>query len=94
MELYYGAYKSQSKTSNLAKVRRIESIFEILPVDGGIEEGFGALKAGLESHGTPLDDFELVIAACALGHNLTLVTNNEKHFARIEGLHVENWARP
>jgi tRNA(fMet)-specific endonuclease VapC len=93
LELYYGAYKSEKKTANLAKVRRIENAFEILPVDFAIAETFGMIKATLESRGTPLDDFDIVIAACALAYNLTLVTNNEKHFQRVEGLKLANWAR-
>jgi tRNA(fMet)-specific endonuclease VapC len=94
MELYYGAYKSQQATANLAKVRYIENAFDILPIDFSIAETFGMLKSGLESQGTPLDDFDLVIAAAALTHNLTLVTNNEKHFRRVEGLKLANWTKP
>jgi len=94
LELYYGAYKSEKSISNLVKVRRIEKAFDILPVDDAIAETFGMIKSTLESVGTPLDDFDLIIASCALAHNLTLVTNNEKHFHRIEGLKLENWTRP
>ena len=92
MELYYGAYKSEKAAANLAKVRRIENAFDILSVDFSIAETFGMLKSALESQGTPLDDFDLVIAASALAHNLTLVTNNEKHFRRVEGLKLDNWS--
>lgn len=92
MELYYGAYKSQKVTGNLAKIKKLEQVFEIIPIEIDSVEIFGMLKAGLEQSGTPLDDFDLVIAACALSHNLTLVTNNQKHFRRIEGLRLENWA--
>jgi len=93
MELYYGAYKSQKVTGNLAKIKTIEQSLEIIPV--GIEsvEIFGMLKLKLEKTGSRLDDFDLIIAACALAHNLTLVTNNEKHFQRIEGLKLTNWTR-
>ena len=93
MELYYGAYKSQKVTGNLAKIKTIEQSLEIIPV--GIEsvEIFGMLKSKLEKAGSRLDDFDLIIAACALAHNLTLVTNNEKHFQRIEGLKLTNWTR-
>ena len=94
MELYYGAYKSQKTTANLAKVRRIENAFDILSVDFSIAETFGTIKSYLESQGTPLDDFDIAIAATALAHNLTLITNNEKHFYRVEGLKVDNWAQP
>ena len=93
MELYYGAYKSQKVTGNLAKIKTIEQSLEIVPV--GIEpaEIFGMLKSDLEKTGSRLDDFDLIIAACALSHNLTLVTNNEKHFQRVEGLKLANWTR-
>ena len=51
------------------------------------------IKSQLEFQGTPLDDFDFVIAASALAHNLILVTNNEKHFRRVEGLELDNWNR-
>lgn len=91
MELYYGAYKSERVAANLAKVRRLENAFEVLAVDFSTAETFGMIKASMESQGTPLDDFDLVIAASALASNLTLVTNNEKHFLRVEGLKLQNW---
>jgi predicted nucleic acid-binding protein len=92
MELYYGAYKSDKLSSNLAKVRTIESTFEIIPNGKEAAENFGMLKASLEKSGTRLDDFDLTIVSCALAHNLTLVTNNLKHFSRIEGLKITNWS--
>jgi tRNA(fMet)-specific endonuclease VapC len=92
MELYYGAYKSEKLSSNLAKVRTIESTFEIIPNGKESAENFAMLKASLEKSGTRLDDFDLAIASCALAHNLTLVTNNLKHFSRIEGLKITNWS--
>jgi tRNA(fMet)-specific endonuclease VapC len=93
MELYYGAYKSEKATGNLARVRRIENAFDVIAVDYSISETFGMVKAALETQGIPLDDFDLVIAACALANNMTLVTNNEKHFGRVDGLKLENWSR-
>ena len=35
--------------------------------------------------------FDRLIAAHALSHDLTVVTHNEKHFADVPGLRVENW---
>jgi tRNA(fMet)-specific endonuclease VapC len=93
LELYYGAYKSQQVTGNLAKVKRIEETLEVIPLGTEAAEIFGRLKAQLEIKGTRLDDFDLMIAACALTHNLTLVTNNEIHFRRIDGLKVANWVK-
>ena len=91
MELYYGAYKSQKVTSNIAKIRNLENVLEIIPVGEDVAEIFGREKVRLEKEGTPLDDFDLVLGCCALAHNLTLVTNNVRHFRRIEGLQVTNW---
>lgn len=94
MELYYGAHKSVRVASNLAKVKRLETEFDVIPTGSESAEVFGMLKSGLEKSGTRLDDFDLIIAACAMVHNLTLVTNNVAHFKRIEGLKLTNWSTP
>ena len=91
MELYYGAYKSQKVESNIAKVRALESTIEVIPVGKEVVDIFGTYKAKLERSGIPLDDFDLIIAACAMTHNLVLVTHNIKHFNRIEGLKIQDW---
>ena len=91
MELYYGAYKSQKVESNIAKIRTLESTIEVIPAGKEIVDIFGIYKAKLERSGTPLDDFDLIVAACAITHNLILVTNNIKHFERIEGLKTQDW---
>jgi len=91
IELYFGAFKSRHVAANLAKVRTIEKELEILPIGQEMTETFGSLKADLEKQGNRLDDFDLAIASCAMAHNLTLVTNNIKHFSRIDGLKLTNW---
>jgi tRNA(fMet)-specific endonuclease VapC len=90
-ELYYGAYKSRQVSTNLAKIKMLENAFEAIPVNYESAEIFGLLKAQLESQGNRLDDFDLLIAATAMAHNLTLVSNNLKHFQRIDGLKIETW---
>jgi tRNA(fMet)-specific endonuclease VapC len=92
MELYYGAYKSKHVVGNLAKIKTIESNFEIIPAGNESAEIFGRLKATLQKKGTSIDDFDLMIASCALANNLVLVTNNVKHFKRIESLKMDNWS--
>jgi len=92
MELLYGAYKSQHPDANLARISAIEQSFEVLPTGEESADTFARLKSDLERKGTRLDDFDLLIASCALAHNLTLVSNNTRHFARIPGLRLETWA--
>ena len=91
MELYYGAYKSEYVSGNLAKIKTIESSFEIISVGNESAEIYARLKALLQKMGTSLDDFDLIIASCALANNLVLVTNNTKHYKRIESLKLDNW---
>lgn len=93
MELYYGAYKSQKVAGNLAKIKIIENAMDIVPVTRDMVEIFGILKSDLEKEGKPLDDFDLILASTAMANNLTIVTNNEKHFGRIQDLRMENWTR-
>ncbi len=92
-ELIYGAHKSARPNENLARVRRLGEILPVIDISPAIMEAFGSLKAQLEESGNRLDDFDLVIAATAITIGYRLVTNNEKHFSRIEGLEIENWAR-
>ena len=91
MELYYGAFRSRQVAGNLAKVRSLEKAVQVWDLQADAAEVFGALKAELESDGTRLDDFDLGIAACALVHNLTLVSHNSAHFARVRGLRLDDW---
>ncbi len=69
------------------------SKIEKIDVSPAIIEAFGSLKARLETDGRRLDDFDIVIAATAITLGYRLVTNNEKHFARIDGLEIDNWAK-
>jgi len=49
----------------------------------GVSEAFGRLKAALERQGTPIDDFDLAIAAHAVALHAILATSNLSHFERI-----------
>ena len=49
------------------------------------------LYAELRSRGQLIEDADLLSAAIALVHDMTLVTNNTSHFNRIEGLRIEDW---
>jgi tRNA(fMet)-specific endonuclease VapC len=90
-ELLYGAKKSEQVEKNCAKVYRIRHLFPIIPVDLPIIEIFSGLKSKYRKSGITVDDFDLLIAATALTHNQILVSNNIKHFEKIEELRMENW---
>lgn len=92
-ELYYGAYKSQKVQQNLTALKNLESKLKRVESNKEICKAFGELKAELAKEGKIIDDADLFIACCALKSNRVVVTNNEKHFSRIKGLKIENWAK-
>ena len=48
----------------------------------------------MERRGTPIEDFDVAIAAHALALDATLVSDNVKHMSRVPRLLVENWRAP
>lgn len=51
----------------------------------------GKLYADLRRQGITIGTSDLLIAGIALENDLTLITNNEKHYTPIPDLRVENW---
>jgi tRNA(fMet)-specific endonuclease VapC len=62
-----------------------------LPTTQAVWTRAAHLRAQLKEKGTPVGPFDLLIAATALEHDLTLVTNNLKEFERVQGLKFETW---
>ena len=92
-ELVFGAQGSQRVTENLAKVYRIKENFPLIDVTPAIMDVFGSLKADLRKTGSPVDDFDLLIGATAITIGYRVVTKNERHYSKIPGLEVVNWAK-
>jgi len=90
-ELTHGANRSIHREDNLARLEVLLSALIILPFDEAAARRFGILKAELEKQGEPLDDMDLQIASIALENDLPLVTNNTRHFNRLNGLRLVNW---
>jgi len=84
MELYKGAYVSKNR-DNLIKVRTLLELFTLLSVDETVYEVFGRIAAGLCLTGTPVGDFDEVIAAITLCNDGKIITR-DSHFEKIPGL--------
>jgi len=54
---------------------------------------YGSLRTELERAGKPIGANDLLIAAQALALGYTIVTDNEKEFARVADLRRQNWLR-
>ena len=65
----------------------------ILPLADEIAVRAAEIYADLSHRGLMIGDADILIAASALVNGLGVVTNNEDHFGRVRGLHVENWLR-
>ena len=90
-ELYFGLAKGTDKQRMLSDIQNTERMFKILPAAPAYKE-YGEIRYALEHQGRRIDQFDLLIGATALHSNLIVVTSNTKHFERIEGLTIENWA--
>ena len=88
-ELFYGAYKGGYER-HIGEAEFVENNFIILPITG-CSKTYGRLRAELEAEGIRLDNLDLLIAATAIDHKLTLVTHNIRHFERIPGLKLIDW---
>jgi tRNA(fMet)-specific endonuclease VapC len=65
----------------------------ILPIDNEVIEKASDIYADLKQRGELIDDVDILIAATAIVNGIGVVTNNEKHFARITGLKIDNWIK-
>jgi predicted nucleic acid-binding protein len=76
---------------NGKKVKVFEDMInEIKVYDFTSEEAmvFAVIRRDLRKRGELIDNMDLLIAATCIANNLTLVTGNKKHFARIRGLRI------
>jgi tRNA(fMet)-specific endonuclease VapC len=92
-ELRTGAAKSSSPIKTL---RLVENFLRPLAVADFTSDDaivYAQVRAKLERAGTPIGPLDTLIASQAVARKLTLVSNNEREFRRVSGLHVENWAR-
>jgi tRNA(fMet)-specific endonuclease VapC len=89
-ELHFGAHYSTNYEKHRYDVDRITSFASVLPISEVIEL-YGIERARLQKLGTPIADFDLLIAVTAVHHEMVLVTGNTKHHRRVNKLRLENW---
>ena len=90
-ELEYGASKSSWPERNRLMLLAFLSEIQVMPFDADAAREYGDIRAALEKRGAVIGGNDMLIAAHAKALNLTLITNNQREFARIEGLKLENW---
>jgi tRNA(fMet)-specific endonuclease VapC len=93
-ELRYGAACSARPEENHQAIDSFLTGVAVVGLDLAAARAFGDVKAALRAQGMLLEDADLLVAVTALAYQLTLVTNNAQHFARIPDLVMENWLDP
>ena len=92
-ELYHGARRSTRVADNLELLGRFFAPFASVPFDDRCAEVYGQIRTELEREGRIIGPNDLMIAATARAHDLTLVTHNVGEFSRVAGLRVVDWER-
>lgn len=91
-ELRFGAAKSPSRRLR----KQVEDILELIriwPLDAPVDRHYADIRHTLEQSGQPIGPNDLLIAAHARAKGCIMVTANEREFARVPNLQVENWLK-
>jgi tRNA(fMet)-specific endonuclease VapC len=92
-ELYAGAYKHPNPPKLLGLIADLFQEVAVLDFDSACAGQFGKVQGGLLRRGITISVADVMIAAVALAHNLTLVTHNTADFQNIPGLRLDDWLK-
>ncbi len=90
-ELYTWAHKQDDPSPIITAIAHLRAAMPVLPFDLPCAEMLGRIRGSQLRQGVSFASIDLLIAATALVHDLTLVTHNTKDFERIPDLRIEDW---
>lgn len=94
-ELLYGLKRLPAGHRLQLGVRQFLRLVKALPWDEDAAGHYAEIRHQLVSTGQPIGEIDMMIAAHSLSAGAVLVTNNIRHYARIEApLTLVNWAQP
>jgi tRNA(fMet)-specific endonuclease VapC len=82
-EIYEGIYYGRDPQQSEAVFRQFLRSVDVLPLNRSIMQRFARIRGDLRQRGQLIGDPDILIAATALYHNLTLLTRNKKHYQRV-----------
>ncbi len=92
-ELLYGLKRLPAEHRLHLAVRQFLKIVRALPWDIEASDWYVDICHQLITSGEPIGELDMMIAAHSLSAGAVLVTNNTRHFERIEApVILENWA--
>jgi tRNA(fMet)-specific endonuclease VapC len=94
-ELYTWAFHRKNPTPVIQAIERdLLPNVTVLDFDSDCTKEFGKLRGQLLQQGITVSRMDLLIAAVALTHNLTLVTHNTADYLHVPGLRLDDWLTP
>jgi len=91
---YFEVKKWLMAVNSKTKLQAFEKLFEKCGIDAIEKETLDlslSIYIKLRKNGITVDDGDLLIAAYCIQNNYILVSNNQKHFEKIENIQVVNW---
>jgi len=85
-EVYERAYESPNPGAHLDSFREFWHPYRLISLDEETVRRFAEIRSLPRRRGQLLPDMDLLIAATALRHGLTLLTFNGRHFRRVPEL--------
>ena len=93
-ELYSGALRAKVSRRLLPGVTSLLADLQMLDISFDVAYTFGVIRASILDGGLPGPDLDLLIAATALVHDLTLVTHNVSDYGGVPDLRIADWMEP
>ena len=87
-ELYDGLVGATDPERDEQRLNDFLDSIEVVPLEDAVCRIFAQERYRLRTSGLPIDNLDLFIAATAVHHGLTLLTNNRRHFERVRGLNI------
>jgi predicted nucleic acid-binding protein len=87
-ELVEGTIGAADPQAELERVHTLLAPYPLVPLSRPIMETFARSRVDLRRAGRLIPDLDLLIAATAIDHDLTLVTRNVRHFGRIPAVRL------
>lgn len=88
-ELQYGVMASKNPQQEAIHLAALVEDIEVVPFDQAACLAYGPIR--MATRDSKKDHLDKLIAAHAAALNVTLVTNNQKDFAKYSGVITENW---
>lgn len=85
-EIFEGIYYGRNRKRHEQAFRAFLQVTSVLPLTENSMEIFARIRGDLRAKGQLIGDADLLIAATALEYDLTLLTQNLRHFNRIPDL--------